>query len=95
MDAPAMEMISALEAEQETPEMGPYHAVIAAAFAGQYGRLDVRHLWTRGGVSFFRANWWSRDWISGEDHVRRSEFVAVEMTDAGLRLQTHTWRRAA
>lgn len=95
MDAPEMEMIAELEAEFERLTSGNYHAVIAAAFSHIRGRMDVKHLWTRGDVSYFRVNWWRHDWVAGEERVALSEFVAVEATEAGLSVLSRPGKRAA
>lgn len=84
-----------LAAELELPEgIDPYREAIAAAFFEIGDRLDIRHLWTSGSISSFRVNWWTLP-TDGHAAIRRSAFVQVERTDAGLVVHDHTLRRAA
>lgn len=84
-----------IESEIEQPAgFQAYRDAIAIAFFENRHRLDIRHLWTRGRVSSFRVNWWALP-TGGQPAIRRSAFVQVERTAAGLVVHDNTSRRAA
>ena len=56
-------------------------SAIRDAFAGTPGRMDIRHLWTRGETHNFRVNWWRLRPDSTDHHIAQSEFVTVDMVD--------------
>ncbi|MBW7907274.1 MAG: hypothetical protein LC135_11475 [Phycisphaerae bacterium] len=68
---------------------------IAARYFEVAERLDVRHLWTREGVSTFRVNWWKSDPLTGERWIYRSAFVAVEAKLDGMIVLDQTRQKAA
>lgn len=87
--------LESVETELEQPEgLRTYREAIAAAFFEYRDRLDIRYLWTRGTISTFRVNWWTLP-MNGQAGIRRSAFVQVERTDAGLVVHDNTLRRAA
>lgn len=87
--------LESIESELEQPEgLHTYREAIAAAFFEYRDRLDIRHLWTRGSISTFRVNWWTLP-TNGQAGIRRSAFVQVELTDAGLVVHDNTFRCAA
>lgn len=94
MYAPEMETIPDAEREWESIPLVSYRRAIAAAYYEAEERLDVRFLWTRGPVSFFRVNWW-RLGVSGASEITRSAFVSVERSDEGLRVRDMTASKAA
>jgi hypothetical protein len=92
MHAPEIENIA-----DELVDSGPMQQcrrAIASAFYENEGRLDIRHLWTKGDVSMFRVNWWTNT-HAGAPRIYRSAFVAVEKTLEGLVLEDRTCRSAA
>jgi hypothetical protein len=62
------------------------HAAIRAILFDSPERLDIRHLWTRGAISYFRVNRWSPA-STGSPRIVRSSFVLVEGLDSGWRVQ--------
>ncbi|MBP7933475.1 MAG: hypothetical protein KA354_02395 [Phycisphaerae bacterium] len=63
-----------------------YHAVLKAfSFEGD---LQVRHLWSQGKASRYRANW-SRP-VAGEVRIVLSRFLRIESTNDGLIVQDET-----
>jgi hypothetical protein len=52
------------------------------------GDLRVRHLWSTGGFSRFRANWFRQ--VEGEMKIVTSMFVGVTRTVDGLVVQDET-----
>ena len=52
------------------------------------GDLRVRHLWSRNGVTHYRANWYRQ--VDGETRITRSLFVNVTKTSDGLVVQDET-----
>lgn len=67
--------------------------VVADHFFEHPNRLDVRHLWTSGDVSYVRVNWWAES--SGVSRISRSAFVRVEATHGGWQVRDMTARSAA
>jgi hypothetical protein len=66
---------------------------IADAYFEPEQRLDARHLWTRGRISFFRVNWWDVD-ARGASRIVRSAFVSIEHTDEGPQVRGQSPRAA-
>jgi hypothetical protein len=79
------------EPEQTVSEM---RMAIAAVFFEDPHTLDVRYLWTRGPLSYFRVNWWVTA-TTKPPHIRRSAFVVVETGEYGYRIRDRTQRHAA
>lgn len=67
---------------------------IAAKFLQARGKLDVRHLWTRNGQRFYRANWWTAI-DTGNASITQSEFVCVEDGSGESRVVDQPSLRAA
>ncbi|MEW6253063.1 MAG: hypothetical protein AB1716_20685 [Planctomycetota bacterium] len=75
------------------PNTAEMSAAIAAVFFECPARLDTRHLWTDGRLSYFRVNWWTvRD---GATQICRSAFVVVQTDRHGWRIRELTRRNAA
>jgi hypothetical protein len=53
-------------------------AAIVEAFAGTCGHIDIRWLWCRSDMHYFRVNWWRLRPNGLEQYIARSEFVAVD-----------------
>ena len=64
-----------------------YRNAILRAFPYE-GDLRGRHLWTEGGVTHCRANWYRQ--VDGETRITRSLFVHVTTTSDGLVVQDKT-----
>lgn len=83
--------------EMEALDLEPSPELLARVVAGYFfespARLDVRHLWTTGGVSYVRVNWWHES--GGVSRITRSAFVRVESTDQGWVIRDMTVRSAA
>lgn len=90
MNAEAIWEMEAIELEP-SPEM--LRKVIANHYFEHPSRIDVRHLWTTGRVSYVRVNWWSES--RGVSRITRSAFVRVEATDDGWSVRDMTARSAA
>ena len=74
-------------------ELDDMRAAIGAVYFEDPADLDIRLLWTRGAVSYFRVNWW----IVRADvnaHLRRSVFLRVTGGPDGYRVQEQTPRAA-
>ena len=74
-------------ATQETEARAPQTAAVIALveeLVDFEGRLDVRHLWTRNTVSYYRVNWWRKRPGMFDHYVARSIQLRVEQTPAGL-----------
>lgn len=69
-------------------------SAIAAMYFEDARDLDVRYLWTRGHLSYFRVNWWNESAL-GAARVRRSAFVVVECQSDAYRIVDVTHREAA
>lgn len=72
-------MLTATANTCEGTTLDACQSAIRDAFAGAPGRVDIRHLWTRGETHNFRVNWWRLRPDSSEYHIARSEFVTVDM----------------
>ncbi len=66
--------------------MEDMRAAIRAVLFDASERVDIRHLWTRGSVSYFRVNRWSAG-IEGPARIVRSSFMVVEALDSGWRVR--------
>jgi hypothetical protein len=82
--------------DEYEPEAAQWEMVsaIAAMYFEDARDLDVRHLWTRGDLNYFRVNWWHES-AAGAARVRRSAFVVVECQATGYRIVDVTHREAA
>lgn len=87
------EAVHELEALDLAPTPELLTRLVANHFFEHPSRLDVRHLWTTGRVSFVRANWWTER--GGISRISRSAFVRVEATDDGWQVRDMTVRSAA
>jgi len=79
--------------EAEVATLSARHAVAGTYFRVP-GRMDIRELWRRDGVHYFRVNFWKFR-PDGDPYVWQSAFVAVEHTPAGPVVRELTLRRAA
>ncbi len=59
---------------------------IADFYCDRLEDLDIRHLWDRARCQFFRVNFWGREAMTGGRTMRRSAFVAAEVTDNSIRV---------
>ena len=64
-----------------------YAEAIAAFFFDLPRWLDIRPLWRCGATSFWRVNFWRTDAASGQEHIARSAFVAIEETSRILNVK--------
>ena len=64
-----------------------YRDAIAAEYYENPERLDIRTLWNRDGVHYFRVNWWKLRENLVESYIARSVLVAVDETQTGLRVR--------
>ncbi len=76
-------------------DLREHREAIGAALFEHPSRLDLRRLWTRGGLTLFRVNLWGTDAVTGEPKIKRSLFVEVERTQDGLVARDRTLRGAA
>ncbi|HOW72513.1 MAG TPA: hypothetical protein PKY77_18085 [Phycisphaerae bacterium] len=73
----------------QAPAVSPLDAYDAVLKAFPFeGDLRVRHLWSQGRASRYRANW-SRP-VAGEVRIVQSRFVRIERTSDGLVVQDET-----
>lgn len=63
------------------------HDAVLKAFPFE-GDLRVRHLWSQGRTSRYRANWYRP--VEGEVRVVHSLFLRIEKTSDGLIVQNET-----
>jgi hypothetical protein len=94
MYAPELDNLPDTELDWEMIPLVSYRRAIADAYYEAEERLDVRFLWTRGPVSFFRVNWW-RATANGTNEIMRSAFVSVERADEGLQVRDLSTSKAA
>lgn len=72
-------MLTATNLSCDDATLSVREAAIVEAFAGTCGRIDIRWLWSRSDVHYFRVNWWRLRPDQPELHyIARSEFVAVD-----------------
>lgn len=91
MNAEPTEALLEPEPGLELPAgMIAYRKLIADAYFESESTLDVRFLWRRERVSFFRVNWRGCD-----DRVTRSRFVAIDETFESAVVRDLTGRHAA
>ncbi len=89
--ARSFDPLDPLETEAALAEMT---SAIATMYFEDVRDLDIRHLWSREGLHYFRVNWWCELRDAGP-RVRRSAFVCVEHDAAGYRITDATRREAA
>ena len=87
------EETTAVETDREMPVLEIQKA-IAAKFFEVPERLDIRTLWSRGGVSYMRVNWWNESHMH-RHQITRSAFVRVESVRDGWLVTDCTGRNAA
>ncbi len=75
-----------LESFTRLPDM---RAAIAAVLFEEPGRLDIRHLWTRGRMNYFRVNWWVTE-ARGVSRITHSSFIQLEAIASGWRIHRRT-----
>ena len=68
--------------------------LIRRRFPLAVGRLDIRPLWSRDGVSYCRLNWW-RTRPNGEAYIASSEFVALKSSAGEFAVDELAARRVA
>ncbi len=86
--------IDPLDASSTLEVPNDVQEAIASFFFEHPRALDVRCLWTRGALSYFRVNWWTEG-TTHPPRVRRSAFVVVETCEHGYRIREVTRRDAA
>ena len=87
------EAVFEIDTIEMTPNLDALRAAVADHYSESVARIDVRHLWTAGRVSFVRVNWWSeRDGVAV---ITRSAFVRVEATGDRWCVRDVTARSAA
>ena len=65
-------------------ELVDVRGAIAAKFFELSGRMDIRELWSRDGMHYFRVNWWKFRSDCSEQCISRSAFVTVVENENGL-----------
>jgi hypothetical protein len=91
------------EASQSTMERDDWLAealrearwAISAEFCDVAGHMDVRWLWSRNGVHYFRVNWWRLRGTGFERYIWRSAFVTVAEAESGMVVRETTVSLAA
>jgi len=94
-----METLQAFESAEDTLfdeslEHPAARNAVAAAYYAVSGRLDIRHLWTRGALNLFRVNLWKRRPGSDEQYVYDSRYVEARLTPNGPIVTDCTLRKA-
>lgn len=59
---------------------------IADFFCERPAELDIRHVWDRAGRRFFRVNFWSMEATTGGPTIRRSAFVATDISNGSIQV---------
>lgn len=77
------DILATQDTEPRTPETAAVVALVEELVDFE-GRVDVRHLWTRDTVSYFRVNWWRKRPGLFDHYVARSMQLRVEQTPTGL-----------
>ncbi len=75
-----------LHRQTERRRVADIGSAIAALMFENPADLDIRHLWTRGGVAYFRVNWWTTA-AHREPRIRRSAFLRVTCRRHGYEIR--------